>query len=195
MKVVQHGGALRGFYSRVVMVPQQRLGIAILTNAENDWAIAALQYRLLDQYLGITPSDWIAKVHQVGKEAHDKAQAAVAKAAQARAANSRPSLPLAAYEGQYRDPWYGTVTIGRQGSRQVLMFDNTPDLVGRLEHFQYDTFVVRWQERSFNADAYVTFSLNPDGSIERMRMAPVSNETDFSYDFQDLLFTPVKARP
>jgi CubicO group peptidase (beta-lactamase class C family) len=193
MKVVQHGGALQGFYSRLVMVPQARLGIAILTNAENDWAIAALQYRLLDQYLGGAPVDWIGRVHQAGVEAHDKAVAAVNKAAQARAAHSKPSLPLASYEGSYRDPWYGIATIGRQGSRQVLSFTNTPDLVGVLEHFQYDTFIVRWKERNFNADAYVTFSLNPDGSIERMRMKPVSSETDFSYDFQDLLFTPVKA--
>jgi len=51
---------------------------------------------------------------------------------------------------------------------------------------------VRWKERNFNADAYATFSLEPDGSIERLRMKPVSTETDFSYDFQDLLFTPVK---
>ena len=51
---------------------------------------------------------------------------------------------------------------------------------------------MRWKERNFNADAYVTFALNPDGSIERMRMQPISTETDFSYDFQDLNFTPVK---
>jgi hypothetical protein len=54
---------------------------------------------------------------------------------------------------------------------------------------------VRWKERNFNADAYVTFALNPDGSIERMKMKPVSTETDFSYDFQDLTFTPVKKDP
>jgi hypothetical protein len=51
---------------------------------------------------------------------------------------------------------------------------------------------VRWKERNFNADAYVTFSLNPDGTIERMKMKAVSTETDFSYDFHDLTFVPVK---
>ncbi|GAA5019588.1 hypothetical protein GCM10025794_06880 [Massilia kyonggiensis] len=66
------------------------------------------------------------------------------------------------------------------------------DKTGELEHYQHDTFIVRWKERNFNADAYVTFALNPDGSIERMRMQPISTETDFSYDFQDLNFTPVR---
>jgi hypothetical protein len=74
----------------------------------------------------------------------------------------------------------------------VLSLSRTPDLTGELEHFQHDTFTVRWKERNFNADAYVTFALNPDGSIERMKMQPISTETDFSYDFQDLSFTPLK---
>jgi hypothetical protein len=77
----------------------------------------------------------------------------------------------------------------------VISFARTPDLVGELEHFQHDTFIARWKERNFNADAYVTFALNPDGSIERMKMAPVSTETDFSYDFADLTFVPVKPAP
>lgn len=75
-----------------------------------------------------------------------------------------------------------------------MSFSKTPDLSGELEHFQHDSFIVRWKERNFNADAYVTFSLNPDGSIERMKMAPVSSQTDFSYDFADLSFTPVKKK-
>src|SRR5262249_35108336 len=108
-----------------------------------------------------------------------------------RAAKSQPSLPMTAYDGDYADPWYGTATIAQVGGKHVLSFSKTPDLTGELEHFQYDTFIVRWKERNFGADAFVSFSLNPDGSIERMKMAPVSTETDFSYDFQDLLFTPV----
>ena len=85
------------------------------------------------------------------------------------------------------------VGTGRLGvSNQVLSLSRTPDLTGELEHYQHDTFIVRWKERNFNADAYVTFALNPDGSIERMKMQPISTETDFSYDFQDLNFTPVK---
>ncbi len=193
MKLVMHGGALQGFYSRVVMVPEAKLGIAILTNAESGGAMTALQYRLLDQYIGAAPSDWIKLIGDVEDEAHAKELARLKGATTRRAAASKPSLALAAYDGEYQDPWYGKATIKAVGARHVLSFAKTPDLTGELEHYQHDTFIVRWKERNFNADAYVTFSLNPDGSIERMKMAPVSTETDFSYDFADLTFTPVKA--
>ncbi len=190
--VATHGGALQGFYSRVAMVPDTKLGIAILTNAESSGAMNALYYRLLDHYLGGDQPDWIKLVHAVESDEHAKDLLEQKKAGAARAAKSSPSLALAAYDGDYEDAWYGKVSIKAVGNKHVLSFSRTPDLTGELEHFQHDTFIVRWKERNFNADAYVTFALNPDGSIERMKMAPVSSETDFSYDFADLLFTPVK---
>lgn len=192
--VAMHGGALQGFYSRVLLVPESKLGIAILTNAESGGALSALQYRLMDQYMtGATPTDWIKLVADVEEEAHAKELARLKAASGTRAAASKPALALSAYEGQYEDPWYGIMNIKRNGNKLIMSFSRTPDLTGEMEHFQHDTFIVRWKERNFNADAYVTFALDHDGSIDNVRMKAVSEETDFSYDFHDLLFTPVKA--
>ncbi|HAV36909.1 MAG TPA: serine hydrolase [Massilia sp.] len=193
--VAMHGGALQGFYSRVLLVPESKLGIAILTNAESGGALSALQYRLLDQYMtGATPTDWIKLVADLEEEAHAKELARLKSASETRASGSKPSLALAAYEGQYEDPWYGIMNVKRNGNKLIMSFSRTPDLTGEMEHFQHDTFIVRWKERNFNADAYVTFSLDHDGSIDHVKMKAVSEETDFSYDFHDLLFTPVKAK-
>ena len=192
--VAMHGGALQGFYSRVLLVPESKLGIAILTNAESGGALSALQYRLLDQYMtGSAPTDWIKAIADIEDEAHARELARLKGASATRVAASKPSLDLAAYEGQYTDPWYGAMNIKRNGKKLVLSFARTPDLTGEMEHFQHDTFIVRWKERNFNADSYVTFALDHDGSIEHVKMKAVSTETDFSYDFHDLLFTPVKA--
>jgi CubicO group peptidase (beta-lactamase class C family) len=191
--LAMHSGALQGFYSKLVLVPEQKLGIAILTNAESGGSLNALQWQLLGRLVdGDDRTDWIGAVAAVDEEMHAKEKARLAKAGAARSAKSQPSLPRTAYDGDYQDPWYGIATIKHVGGRQVLTLSRTPDLSGELEHYQHDTFIVRWKERNFNADAYVTFSLNPDGSVERMKMQPISTETDFSYDFQDLNFTPVK---
>ncbi len=39
-------------------------------------------------------------------------------------------------------------------------------------------------------DAYVSFALKPDASIDQVKMRAVSPATDFSFDFQDLLLVP-----
>lgn len=194
VKLVTHTGALQGFYSLVTMAPEAKLGIAVLTNAENGSILSALQYRLLDEYLKVAPTDWIGRYADIERADHEKELARIKAEAARRAGKSQPSLPLAAYDGDYRDAWYGLVTIRPEGNKHILSFSRTPDLSGVLEHFQHDTFIVRWKERNLNADAYVTFSLNPDGSIDRVKMAPVSTETDFSYDFADLNLVPVKVK-
>jgi hypothetical protein len=69
--------------------------------------------------------------------------------------------------------------------------------VADLEHWQHDTFVARWRGIWMSDhspyDAFVTFALGPEGAVERMTMQPVSPAIDFSFDFQDLAFTPVPA--
>ena len=76
-----------------------------------------------------------------------------------------------------------------------MRFSHTPALVGDLEHWQYDTFAVRWRDRELRADAFVTFALNPDGTIDSAKMKAISPLTDFSFDFQDLVLKPKTLRP
>jgi len=147
----------------------------------------------LDRYLGVPPSDWVKAFSDSTKKRANEAKETVAKAASKRRADARPSLPLAQYAGRYRDPWYGDVSISQEHDGLSMAFSHSPTLVGRMEPFQYDTFIVRWKDRTLDADAYVTFALQPDGTIRNVRMVPVSPATDFSFDFQDLDLKPVAA--
>lgn len=189
-KTVSHTGGLLGFVSRVMLVPDFNLGVVVLTNQQSGGAFQSLTYRILDHYMSAPVTDWTAAF----KKLEDMGQANAAefekRQASARAADSKPSLPIVKYAGRYTDAWYGDITISQENGKLVLRFGHTPSLVGDLEHWQYDTFVARWRDRSLEADAFVTFSLKPDGGIEQMKMAAVSPLTDFSFDFQDLLFTP-----
>jgi len=84
------------------------------------------------------------------------------------------------------------IEITWTGEKLRLRFTRTPSLVGDMIHWQYNTFIVRWDDRELRADAYITFNLNHEGAIEEARMKPVSPATDFSFDFQDLLLKPKK---
>ena len=64
---------------------------------------------------------------------------------------------------------------------------------GQLEPVRYNTFRTRFTDRTIE-DAYVTFSIGPDGSIDRVTMKPISPLADFSFDFQDLDFRPEKGK-
>jgi len=98
---------------------------------------------------------------------------------------------MAGYAATYRDPWYGDVVIAHENGKLVMRFSRTAQLVGDLEPWQHDTFLVRWRDRSLNADAFATFALTPDGKVRELRMEAISSLTDFSFDFHDLRLAPV----
>ncbi len=176
-------------------MPDQRLGIAVFTNQEIGQAFQSITWRLLDHFLGAPPpsTDW-QTVYRTRKVRQDSIVAVQEQtAAAARDTASRPSLPLAKYAGAYRDAWYGDISIVLENGKLVMRFSHSPSLTGDLEHFQYNTFIARWRDRELRADAYVTFALKPDGSIDHVKLAAVSPATDFSFDFQDLLLVPTPA--
>jgi len=191
-KLITHTGGLPGYVSRVAFLPDVKLGVAVLTNMESGAAFNALAWTVLDHYLGAPAFDWIAAHEALDARAAAGLRDAEAAAAAARDTASRPSLPLERYAATYRDAWYGDIAIRHEAGRLVMQFSKTPSLLGDLEHWQYDSFVVRWRDRELRADAFVTFTLNPDGSIREARMEPASPTVDFSFDFRDLLLKPVR---
>jgi hypothetical protein len=81
--------------------------------------------------------------------------------------------------------------VGVQKGALTIDFKPTPRMAGTLQHWQYDTFITHLDDKTIEP-AYVTFSLDADGKVDRITMKPVSPLADFSYDYQDLQFAPVK---
>jgi hypothetical protein len=190
-KLVGHTGGVGGFVSRVMLVPEEDLGVVVLTNAEEGGAFDSILFHVLDYYFQLPPTDWISAFKSRADTLEKDAAETMKKAEAARAADSRPSLPLEKYAGAYNDAWYGHITIRMENGGLVMTFDHTPTMIGDLQPWQHDTFKAHWRTRTIE-DAFVTFSLNPDGSIDSARMAAVSPLADFSFDYQDLLLKPEK---
>jgi len=191
-RMLTHTGGLPGYLSQVAFFPERRLGVVVLTNQESGEAFNSITYHVLDHYMEAPGWDWLEGFAAV-KARNDEALAGFeARQTGERNLESRPSLSLDQYAGAYRDAWYGEIDIEQEGPGLVIRFSRSPDLVGDLEHWQYDTYLVRWRKRELRADAFITFSLNPEGSIERALMKPASPAVDFSYDFQDLMLNPVR---
>ena len=194
---LSHGGAVWGMTSFILLSPEQGLGVFASGNLMSA-APRAIVTEIADEFLGdivrSEDKDWIAIISDLVAARNAAGAAAVEQAAAERAADSTPSLPLEAYTGSYRDPWYGQIHITLKDDGQLwFSSDRNPPLDGPLEHFQYDTFIARWTDRQLMADAYVSFTLSPEGEAESIRMKAVSPLTDFSYDFHDLDLRRVKS--
>jgi len=191
-KLVSHTGGWPGMVSRITLVPALDLGVVVLTNQEVGAAFNAVTMEALDHYLAAPDTDWVAAYAAAVAKSRGAADEKWEGHQRARDRRSQPSLPLSRYAATYRDPWYGDVVVALEGRRLVMRFAHTAQLVGELEHWQHDTFLVRWKDRALNADAFASFDLTPDAGVRELRMEAVSSLTDFSFDFHHLRLVPVR---
>lgn len=192
VKILEHGGAVLGMQSLFVLVPSRNVGFTLQANSEDGGVVMrGLMYKLLDHYLDAPEQiDWIAEFASFKKNRVEAALKALdATAAQPKP--SKPSLPLSGYAGAYADPWYGPIDISENNGKLRIDFKQTPNMAATLEHWQYDTFITRWDDTTIEP-AYVTFALDAEGNVARITMKAASPLADFSYDYQDLLLTPVQ---
>ena len=187
-KRVSHTGGVSGSVTWVSMVPELSLGVLVFTNQLNDSAMGAVGNQILDAYLGAPKRDLVKLMATERKRRTDAARAAEAEAVKVAASAGQPTLPLDAYTGHYSDAWRGDATVGLDSGKLVLRISRTKSLQGPLTPYSGNIFIVRWENRTLEADAYVRFEQGFDGKIEGMTMQAVSPETDFSFDFQDLDF-------
>ena len=190
-RMAWHTGGWPGMVSRITLLPDKGIGVIVLTNAELGGAFNAVTMRALDAMLGERATDWNAVYAKARAKQESKADESWRKHTAARDAKAKPSLRPAGYAGTYRDPWYGDVVLWQEQGKLRIRFSHSAELVGTLEHWQHDTFLVRWDQRWLNADAFLSFALDEDGKIREARMVPASELTDFSFDFQDLRLAPV----
>lgn len=187
-KEVSHTGGLPGQVTQVTLLPELHLGIIVLTNQETA-AITVITNHIEDLYLGLTGLDRVQEiVDRMKARANGADQATVAAYKQvALAQKAAPKRPdYSAYSGRYHDAWLGDVMVVPQGTQLWLKAKRAPRLLGQLLPYRGSTYVVRWKDRSFNADAFAVFTLDEQGRAASIKMKPISPATDFSYDFQDL---------
>lgn len=196
-RIATHGGGSPGGISSTVLLTARKIGISIFTNAEESFLLRALRSGLTDLAMGKVDVDWIADSKRIEAEGIEKSLKAAAEIDAKQAAGARPPLHLAAYEGTWRDPWYGDIIIREQdyGRGQHhrhglwVTFTHNPALKGWLEPYDGNTFRTRFTDKR-EEDAFFIFEVE-NGLAVRATLKGVSPDIDFSYDYQNLRLTKV----
>lgn len=184
-KVLEHSGGLDGMISQTGMIPEENLGVVILSNSETSLPNIMMN-KVFDVFLGAPKRDWNAEAlarSAQGKEADRKEEQEIEAA---RAKDTKPSLSLSGYAGTYAGEMYGEARVTEENGKLVLRLVPAAHFVGDLEHWQYDTFRVKWRDSvsyPFHK-GFVTFTLNARGRVEEMKL-DVPNP---DFDFKELEF-------
>ncbi len=185
-KVLSHGGGMPGMISQVTLVPEENFGFVLLSNYEVGMVSAVNNY-IFDIMTNAEPKDYEKMTLEAYAKRHDAYDKEIKRREEMRAKDSKPSLPLEKYCGTYEDKMYGKATVSIKDSKLFLQFAHTPTFRGKLDHYQFDTFQIDWEDE-FLTRGYVKFDMNFKGDIKQMTFE-VPNSPDFI--FTELLFEKI----
>jgi len=183
-RMVEHGGNITGFSALVSMLPDQNLGTVILVNnngARNTYSSA---YHIMDQYLGITDSNWSERFLEWKKKSTEAAEKQREAMLEKQEQGTNPSHALERYTGVYHNDCYGDITITLEDGTLVFEFHKE---TSELKHWHYDTFQL-CSEDSLLYEFSFQFLTNKDGEVDRIQIAIALDPA-----VPDEIFTKVKA--
>ncbi len=191
-KQVTHTGGLSGIVTQVTLIPELKLGIIVLTNQQSGAAFTAITNTIKDSYFEIKGIDRIKQYKEatVRNEARAKIITdGIWRNIDLQQKSTKNTIADSVYTGNFSDKWLGEIKVSVKNGK--LWFDSkrSPKLTGELIFYKGNTFVIKWDDRSMDADAFAIFCLNETGKASGIKMRPISPMTDFSYDFQDLEFS------
>ena len=189
-KQVQHTGGLIGTVTQFTLIPDLNLGIVVLTNQQSGAAFNTITNTIKDSYLDVEERNWL----KTYSERMAKYNAGVEKqkkeifAKSAEFAKQKALQPKQEqYLGTYSDRWFGDVVISSDGkSNPRVLCKSSPRLKGELLPYSSNVFIIKWDDRSYDADAFIQFEYDENGKAQSAKIKAISDVTDFSFDFDDL---------
>lgn len=147
-QVFYHTGGADGFVTNTCFMPEEKLGIVILTNNDNQEFFEALRYQILDAYLGVP---YVNRSKQALRAFAPQFKESVEKvnAMQARVKGNTPTLPLAKYTGTYVNELYGPITVSQNGKDLQVNFNGHTTLKAKLQYMDNGEWLLTYNNPAF----------------------------------------------
>ena len=142
--MVSHSGGYDGMITAIVLVPDEQLGVVVLTNGMKSPNRAAYYYAI-DRFLGREVTDWSAQL-LAEKTRSEKEDTRVADLKEKRVLNTQPSVAQQSYQGVYQSDIYGKIAITQQNDTLRMKFEHSPGYAATLSHWHYDVWQIHWDQ-------------------------------------------------
>ncbi|MEZ4776366.1 MAG: serine hydrolase [Bacteroidia bacterium] len=164
-KVVEHDGGLPGYISKVAFIPEENLGVVILTNGMPVVLNMAIRNEVFDLFLNRPENDWAGRMLKIEKNYLNYVAGQKTEREKTQILNTQPSLAMADYSGRYEDKMYGPAEITiRDGKLFLTLLPTATLFTGELKHWHYNTFRVDIAD-PFLPFGLIVFEMDSQGKV------------------------------
>lgn len=140
-KIIRHNGGADGFVTTTCYVPEENLGIVVLTNTDANDFYNALRQQILDAYLGVPYKNYSDISYKANRKEAEEQEKKINQWKELAAKKNNADLDLQTYCGTYKNSVYGKMEVKREKEKIVLYFEHHPDLKGLLEALGENDFL------------------------------------------------------
>ena len=175
-QVYDHTGGADGFVTNVCFVPEEKLGITILTNNDNQDFFELLRYQILAAYFNMPYVNYnTVPLHDF--KAEQKITVDSVNLLKQRVKGNKPELPLSSYTGTYHNDLFGNIYISKKGNDLGIDFENHNNLIASLQYMDNGEWLL-----SYNSIAYGIFPLKFEVKNNRVVSTDVKVSDFLEYD-------------
>ncbi|GGX23861.1 serine hydrolase [Aquimarina muelleri] len=178
-----HTGGFDGMITAVTLIPDENLGVVVLTNGMKS-PITAATYYALDQFLDAKPvTNWSSKLLEKTNN-NNKKDTCISERKEKRVLNTKPSVTPTQIAGNYKSDIYGEIKISLEKDQLRIKFEHTPDLSATLKHWHHDVWEIVWDQKHAWF-SFGTVKFNTDNNLNIKSM-------DFDVPNNDIFFEELK---
>ncbi|MDT8309217.1 MAG: serine hydrolase [Bacteroidales bacterium] len=165
VEVISHSGGIWGFVSGVAFIPELNLGIAVLTNSDENWFYEALQWEIIDAYLNLpyrNYSDIYLRYYQFRQLKNTNLIKAYNDTV---AMQNISEKAIRIYAGTYHNDLYGSITLTQSGNSLSMTMEHHPGITGKLEWMGNNKFLCTYNPSRMGVKVFPV-TVKKDGSVE-----------------------------
>ncbi|MBI4243158.1 MAG: serine hydrolase [Planctomycetes bacterium] len=165
-KMLSHNGAIDGFVTSIMLVPDKRIGVVVFNNATLFPVSGSLARNIIDRLLGFTPGNENETIWKEIEASNKQAEEQRKKIKDEKIINTKHSHPLSDYAGIYENKGYGKIEIVNNDGKLKAIYGI---FEGNLAHYHYDVFLSELENKDFIdklADQFFNFSTDTQGKID-----------------------------
>jgi hypothetical protein len=159
-RAIDHGGSIDGMLTAMTLLPEDQIGVVVLTNRDGHAMHTALVQHIFDVALGLSERDWNSLAFARSQQSGQGGQQPTAER------TAPPSLPLDGYAGTYADSLNGRMRVTAAAGTLRLEWESHPGFTARLEPWRYNAFrIVNWESAGVLAPlaSVATFYIDQSG--------------------------------
>ena len=176
--------------SLVALIPDEKLGVVVLTNGMKGGLMTAVANYTIDAFLKVKERDYSAE-YLANTKRYVASDTRIPDRIKGRVEGTKPSVSTDKYVGTYFADIYGNIEVKKEGDKLRLSFEHSKKFNATLEHWHYDVWKIKWdnaEELSWFQFGTVQFKLDNNLEVKELEF-DVPNDDIWFYELK-----PVKVR-